>query len=58
MLIIRNAQMAAFRQCLIDEFADDLVRHLQTNFSEPAAAVGGEVELRTFARKAIDKGAE
>ena len=58
MLTIRNAQMAVFQQRRIDEFVDDLVRHLQTNFSEPAAVVGGEAELKTFAKRAIDKGAE
>jgi hypothetical protein len=57
MLVIRDAQLAVLKQGLIDRFLDDLVKHLQTNFAEPAAAVGGEDELREFARRAIEKSA-
>src|SRR5438093_4574471 len=57
MLVIRNAQIAAFRQGAIDRFTADLVKHLLEHFPRPSAAVGGESEVGVFVRRAIERAA-
>ncbi|MBA3548530.1 MAG: hypothetical protein H0T76_18765 [Nannocystis sp.] len=57
MLIIRDAQIDTLRQEARDRFAAGLSRHLRVNYPGATAAVGGEVELRAFVGRAIDRSA-
>ncbi len=57
MLVIRDAQSAVLDRSLADRFLDELVKHLQTDLTEPAAQVGDKDALRDFVKLAMEKSA-
>lgn len=57
MLILRKDQLDAVRQDAFAQLENELVHHLLTNFPGPAAAVGGEPEMRAFVRRGMAEAA-
>jgi hypothetical protein len=53
MLIIREAQMEAFRRLRTEEFEDKLAQRLLRKFPQECAQLGGEREVIVFAAGAV-----
>jgi len=55
-LQIRETQLHAFRNVLLERFIENTVNHLLEHFPDPcASAVGGRAGVRAFVTRGIDK---
>lgn len=57
MLIIRNVQMAALSQYMLDLFAEEMVQHVHEEFSEKCATMG-ETDVRETIQSGIVQAAK
>jgi hypothetical protein len=58
MLVIRNAQLAIFRNRALHAFAQELAAHLLEHYPSPCAALGGEPALSGFIERTIKRANE
>jgi hypothetical protein len=53
MLVIRNAQMDAFREASTQSQLDEIIRHLSSKYPDHSRAIGGESALRDFVQRGL-----
>ncbi len=57
MLVIRQAQLAAFRAHADARLRGDIVAHLRLHYPDPCAAIGDDAKLGAFVDRCITKAA-